>query len=106
MRCLQPPQVFIPKEVHPLDWNEDEGEDSEELQLQAEKAEYNAFMASLFRHRPSQLGSESNTSGPSNSKKSDSSNDSNSGDDEGEEEEEEENEEDEEEMEYLTSDYP
>lgn len=52
-----PPQVSILEEVHPFDWREDEEGDSEELWLkaeeEAEEAEYNAFMASLPRRRPS-----------------------------------------------------
>ena len=75
-----PPQVFIPEEVHPLDWSKYEGEDFEELWLQAkeeaEEAEYNAFMASLSmcrrRCRPTQSGSESSTLSLFDSEKSNS----------------------------------
>ena len=42
-----PPQVFIPEEVAPFNWSDDEKEDSEELRLKAEEdATTAAFMDS------------------------------------------------------------
>ena len=63
-----------------MDWSKYEGEDFEELWLQAkeeaEEAEYNAFMASLSmcrrRCRPTQSGSESSTLSLFDSEKSNS----------------------------------
>ena len=117
------PQVFIPKEVAPFNWSDEEEENLEELQLKAEEnvkeAATAAFMAAPIRHkrrrRLSRSSSKSSASGLCDSKEPNSfnspsegsPNDSDLGDGEGnEEEEEEEDDDDEEEMEYPALDYP
>ena len=105
-----PPQVFILEEVAPFNWSDEEKEDSEELWLKdeedAEEAVLVAFIRAPSRRRrrcrPSQSGSESSASDPSNSRELDSSDGFDLGEDEGEEEEEKEKDDaDEEEMECL-----
>ena len=122
------PQVFIPKEVAPFNWSDEEEENSKELRLKAEEntkeAATTVFMAAPIRHkrrqRLSQSSSKSSASGLFDSKESDSYNNPSKGFSEGspddsdlrdgegkeEEEEEEDDDDDEEEMEYSALDYP
>ena len=112
-----PPRIFIPEEVVPFNWNDEKGEDSEELRLAAEDAVTTAFLRAPIHHKRRQrLGhssSESSISRLSDSQEADSSDNSSkdssdgsdSRDDEGEEEKKE-GDDDDEEMEYLPLDYP
>ena len=120
-----PAQIFIPEEVAPFNWNDEEGEDSKELQLVAEEEAEDvataAFLKAPIRRRRrwklSHSSLESRSSGLFDSQEADSSDSpfkgssdgSNSKDDEGVEEGEEDDDnddDDEEEMEYLALDYP